>query len=183
MLYILYTIYASTSWLVNFLKLSNRSCWGVWGNLKKIISLDCFWQRHWTKTFLGRWTSTRRRETSTRRVSTCSQLRRLSNWGERSSRSQQSLLWWEITGLWKVFWLIFHFFEGATSVWEAGVSLQGQTCRFYKVGLLASLLKYFFPDYSKEPYVRNPAYIAMRKRVIDKYRKNKKSKSLIPTFR
>ena len=41
----------------------------------------------------------------------------------------------------------------------------------------------FFPDYSKDPYVRNPAYIAMRKRVIDKYRKNKKSKSLIPTFR
>ena len=81
------------------------------------------------------------------------------------------------------FGLIFIFFKGAASVWEAGVSLQGQTCRFYKVGLVASLLKYLFPDYSKEPYVRNPAYIAMRKRVIDKYRKNKKSKSLIPTFR
>ena len=41
--------------------------------------------------------------------------------------------------------LIFHFFEGAASVWEAGVSLQGQTCRFYKVGLVASYsLKYFF---------------------------------------
>ena len=30
---------------------------------------------------------------------------------------------------------------------------------------------------------RNPSYLAMRKHVIDKYRKNKKSKSQIPTFR
>ena len=31
--------------------------------------------------------------------------------------------------------------------------------------------------------LRNPSYLTMRKHVIDKYRKNKKSKSLIPTFR
>ena len=30
---------------------------------------------------------------------------------------------------------------------------------------------------------RNPTYLSMRKRVIEKYRKNKKSKSQIPTFR
>ena len=52
--------------------------------------------------------------------------------------------------------LVFHFFEGAAPVWEAGVSLQGQTCRFYKVGLVASLLKYLFPDYSKEPFYQEP---------------------------
>jgi len=32
-------------------------------------------------------------------------------------------------------------------------------------------------------FTRNPAYLSMRKRVIEKYRKNKKSKSQIPTFR
>lgn len=32
-------------------------------------------------------------------------------------------------------------------------------------------------------FTRNPSYLAMRKHVIDKYRKNKKSKSQIPTFR
>merc|ERR1712192_85168 len=32
-------------------------------------------------------------------------------------------------------------------------------------------------------FTRNPSYLTMRKHVIEKYRKNKKSKSLIPTFR
>jgi len=32
-------------------------------------------------------------------------------------------------------------------------------------------------------FTRNPSYLTMRKHVIDKYRKNKKSKSEIPTFR
>ena len=52
---------------------------------------------------------------------------------------------------------------------------------------LAGFTRYFFSlSFSFEMNIydyRNPAYLSMRKRVIEKYRKNKKSKSQIPTFR
>ena len=52
---------------------------------------------------------------------------------------------------------------------------------------LAGFTRYFFSfSFSFEMNIcdyRNPAYLSMRKRVIEKFRKNKKSKSQIPTFR
>ena len=69
------------------------------------------------------------------------------------------------------------FSAGSTSFWEVSVCVQRQTSWVHKVLLFVFSFEMNICDY------RNPAYLSMRKRVIEKYRKNKKSKSQIPTFR
>ena len=66
---------------------SVRFCWTTWFDMTSSLTAK-------RNSSSGLRISTRRRATCTRRASTCSPPRPLSNWGRRSSPSRPSSLWW-----------------------------------------------------------------------------------------
>ena len=158
---------ASTSWLVNFLKLSNR--WS--SELKENIYLNDNSKSGWHERYsAGRWTSTQRKETFIRRASTCSQVNK-KHWINtkkinlfsapatfklRRKIFDESTKFIVVSGwlTWK--WssdLKVLFSAGSTSFWEASVCVQRQTGRVHKV--LLFVFFFFWDEYLwlQEPYL------------------------------